>query len=106
MNINAEILNENGKGYLIIKDVKSSEIKDIQIGSPLAKRNAKNSLEITFKDKSTTESVTDSIKLKPESIKFVSNDINGYKIELPASVNNTLYRESNRFNISFSVSVR
>ena len=106
MNINAEILNENGKGYLIIKDVKSSEIKDIQIGSPLARRNAKNSLEITFKDKSTTESVTDSIKLKPESIKFVSNDINGYKIELPASVNNTLYRESNRFNSSFSVSVR
>lgn len=105
MNI-AEILNENGKGYLIIKDVKSSEIKDIQIGSPLAKRNAKNSLEITFKDKSGTESVTDSIKLRPESIKFVSNDINGYKIELPASVNNTLYRESNRFNSSFSVSVR
>lgn len=106
MNTNAEILNENGKGYLIIKDVKSNEIKDIQIGSPLAKRNAKNSLEISFKDKSGTEIVVDSVKLNPESIKFVFNDINGYKIELPASLNNTLYKEANKYNSSFSVSVR
>lgn len=106
MNTNAEILNENGKGYLIIKDVRSGDIKDIQIGSPSCKRTAKNSLEISFKDKSGTEIVVDSVKLNPESIKFVFNDINGYKIELPASLNNTLYKEANKYNSSFSVSVR